>query len=64
QRGLRTYDMMPGEYEYKRRWADSERWLLDLEAHNPASWRARTFHALRSMRRLFVNSQPQEDQPS
>lgn len=64
QRGLRTYDMMPGEYEYKRRWADSERWLLDLEAHNPASWRARTFHALRSMRRLFVNSPPQEGQAS
>lgn len=61
QRGLRTYDMMPGEYEYKRRWADSERWLLDLEAHNPASWRARTFHALRSLRRQFANTQPQED---
>lgn len=64
QRGLRTYDMMPGEHEYKRRWADSERWLLDLEAHNPASWRARTFHALRTLRRQFVNTQPQEDQTS
>ncbi len=60
QRGIRTYDMLPGEYEHKRRWADSTRWLLDLEAHNPASWRARTFHALRSLRRHFVNTHNQE----
>lgn len=64
QRGLRVYDMLPGEYEYKRRWGDSTRWLLDLEAHNPASWRARTFHALRSLRRQFANTQAQEDHTS
>lgn len=65
QRGLRIYDMLPGEYEYKRRWGDSTRWLLDLEAHNPASWRARTFHALRLLRRQFANTtQTQEDHTS
>lgn len=62
QRGLRVYDMLPGDYEYKRQWTDAVRWMLDLEAHNPASWRATTFHALRSMRRHFSNTHPQEDQ--
>lgn len=64
QRGLRVYDTLPGEYEYKRQWTDSVRWVLDLEGHNSASWRARTFHALRSMRRHFSNTHPQEDSPS
>lgn len=52
-RGLHTFDMLAGEYEYKRQWSDATRWLLDLEAHSPSSWRATTFHALRSMRRRF-----------
>jgi CelD/BcsL family acetyltransferase involved in cellulose biosynthesis len=53
QRGLRVYDMLPSDYEYKRQWCDSVRWLLDLEAFNPASWRAATFRTLRAMRRWF-----------
>ena len=51
QRGLRVYDMLPSDYEYKRQWCDGVRWLLDLEAFNPASWRATAFHALRTLRR-------------
>ncbi len=51
QRGLRVYDMLPSDYEYKRQWCDGARWLLDLEAFNPASWRATAFHALRAARR-------------
>lgn len=54
QRGLRIYDALPGEYEYKRQWCDSARWVLDLEAHNPASWRAAAFHTLRALRRRFA----------
>lgn len=62
QRGLRLYDTLPGEYEYKRQWADTARWVLDLEAHNPASWRATTFHALRALRRRFAGSPAPEGQ--
>ena len=51
QRGVHLYDALPGEYEYKRQWGDSTRWLLDLEALNAASWRAGLFHKLRSVRR-------------
>lgn len=54
QRGVRVYDMLPGDYEYKRQWGDSTRWVLDLEAANPASWRASVFHALRHVRRRFA----------
>ncbi len=58
-RRLRTFDMLAGDHGYKLQWCDSTRWLLDLEAHNPSSWRATTFHALRSVRRRFTpNSLP------
>jgi CelD/BcsL family acetyltransferase involved in cellulose biosynthesis len=53
QRRLRVHDMLPSDYEYKRQWCDGVRWLLDLEAFNPTSWRATAFHALRAMRRWF-----------
>lgn len=53
KRGLSTHDMLPSEYEYKRQWCDSLRWLLDVEAFSPASWRAAAFHTLRTARRLF-----------
>lgn len=58
QRGLRVHDMLPSDYEYKRQWCDSLRWLIDLEACNPASWRAAVFHSLRAIRRLFPRRQP------
>ncbi|MCF7789174.1 MAG: GNAT family N-acetyltransferase [Prosthecobacter sp.] len=51
QRGLRVYDMLSSDYEYKRQWCDGARWLLDLEAFNPASWRGTAFRTLRALRR-------------
>lgn len=60
QRGVKIYDMLPGEYEYKRQWGDSTRWVLDLEAANPSSWRASVFHALRTVRRRFASKNHQE----
>ncbi len=53
KQGLHVHDMLPGEHPYKRHWCESSRCLLDLEAHNPASWRAHAFHAMRAARRLF-----------
>jgi CelD/BcsL family acetyltransferase involved in cellulose biosynthesis len=53
QRGLVVHDMLPGDYQYKKQWCESSRWLLDLEAHNPRSWKARAFHALRAARRML-----------
>jgi CelD/BcsL family acetyltransferase involved in cellulose biosynthesis len=60
RRGLRTYDMLPGDYEYKQQWCDATRWVLDLEAHNPVSLRATVFHTLRAARRRFRTKNSQE----
>lgn len=61
QRGLKLFDLLPGEHDYKRRWSDGVRWLLDLEAYNPESWRASTFQMLRAVRRRLVPySDPEE----
>jgi len=60
QRGLQVYDMLPGDYEYKRQWCDGERWQLDLEGFNPASWRATAFRALRTLRRWLPQSRKAE----
>ncbi|OYW74537.1 MAG: hypothetical protein B7Z37_17470 [Verrucomicrobia bacterium 12-59-8] len=60
QRGLQVYDMLPSDYEYKRHWCDGVRWLLDLEAFNPASWRATAFHSLRTLRRWLPRSRDVE----
>ena len=51
---LQVYDMLPGDHEYKRRWCSSKQWVLDIEAHNPVSWRATTFHALRAVGRRLT----------
>ncbi|WP_395740783.1 GNAT family N-acetyltransferase [Prosthecobacter sp.] len=61
QRGLRVYDMLPSDYEYKRQWADGARWLLDLEAFSPTSWRATVFRTLRAMRRLLPSRRTTEE---
>ncbi len=53
QRGLKVYDMLPGDYLYKRQWCDGTLSALDLEAFNPASWRATGFRTLRTLRRLL-----------
>ncbi len=57
---LGMFDMLPGDYEYKQQWSDSTRWLLDLEAHNPASLRATVFNTLRAARRKFSHSTLEE----
>lgn len=63
-RGLRRHDMLPSDYEYKRQWCDSLRWLVDLEAVSPASWRAALFHTLRAARRLLPRRPKEEEGPT
>ena len=64
QRGLAHHDMLPSDYEYKRQWCDSLRWLLDLEACNPASWRAAAFHTLRTARRMLPRRFQRDAEPT
>jgi CelD/BcsL family acetyltransferase involved in cellulose biosynthesis len=51
--GLREYDFLGGEDHYKRRWADHERTLLDLEGFNAATLRGRWWPRLRSLKRAL-----------
>jgi len=53
QTGSRTIDFLAGDFEYKRRWTQDTRTVLDLEGYAPSSWRARLFLTLRWLRRRF-----------
>lgn len=53
QTGSRSIDFLAGDFEYKRRWTQDTRTVLDLEGYAPSSWRARLFLTLRWLRRRF-----------
>lgn len=50
KQGLREYDFLGGEDHYKRRWADGERTLVDLEAFNTKTVRGRWWPRLRALK--------------
>lgn len=52
-KGLRLFDMLPGSYRYKREWAHTSRYVLDLEAYQPESLRATLFRSIRHLKRLL-----------
>jgi len=52
-RHARVYDMLPGEFEYKKRWCDETRHVLDLEAFHPHRLQVLVFRALRAAKRAF-----------
>lgn len=58
RRGLRTYDMLPGEFEYKAQLGNAVRHVLDIEAFNPLSLRAHLFRSLRGVKRLVPDHKP------
>jgi CelD/BcsL family acetyltransferase involved in cellulose biosynthesis len=51
--GIREYDFLGGEDHYKRRWANAERTLSDIEAFNPGTLRGRLGPHLRWIKRSF-----------
>jgi CelD/BcsL family acetyltransferase involved in cellulose biosynthesis len=53
QTGSRSIDFLAGDFEYKRRWTQDTRIVLDLEGYAPSSWRARLFLTFRWLRRRF-----------
>ena len=56
-RGFSRYDMLPGDYEYKRSWCESSRFVVDLESFHPRRPRAALFRALRYLKRR-VSARP------
>lgn len=53
-RGLREFDFLPGEYEYKQQWSDDALHLVEIEAFNPLSLRALLFRSLRFCKRKGI----------
>lgn len=58
RQGLREYDLLPGDVEYKKKWAKEHRLVADLEAVNPSSLRARVFHSMRAVKRALTHLLP------
>jgi CelD/BcsL family acetyltransferase involved in cellulose biosynthesis len=54
-KGAQIYDMLPGEFEYKKRWCSGTRHVLDVESFHPRSARAAVFRALRATKRFFAH---------
>ena len=52
--GAKSVDFLAGDFEYKRRWTEETRTVLDVEGYAPWSWRARVFLWLRGLRRRLV----------
>jgi CelD/BcsL family acetyltransferase involved in cellulose biosynthesis len=61
--GARLYDMLPGDYDYKRRLCNHARYTVDLECFNPESLRAHTFRLLRKIKRLST-AEPDQKPPA
>lgn len=49
--GFVSYDMLPGDYDYKRLWCDQARYVADLECFHHQRPRAVLFQLLRSLKR-------------
>ncbi|BDS07092.1 hypothetical protein NT6N_21320 [Oceaniferula spumae] len=53
-RGLKEYDYLAGEHDYKSSWADDERILTSYEMINPSSVRGTVFNRVRGIKRRLV----------
>jgi CelD/BcsL family acetyltransferase involved in cellulose biosynthesis len=57
------YDMLPGDFEYKRHWGDETRRVFDIEAFRAFSARAAAFRILRAAKRL-LRKRPEKQTPN
>lgn len=51
--GVREYDFLAGDADYKRAWATDARHLVDLELCHPGSLRAKAYTSLRTAKRFL-----------
>jgi len=52
--GAKIYDLLPGDYRYKREWCDRMRLVSDIECFNRLSLRGILFRSLRAIKRRFT----------
>lgn len=62
EHGVRLYDTLPGDFEYKDRWCPEVRHYVDLEVFNHLSISAAVFRGLRAVKRL-TSSLPSSSSP-
>ena len=53
ENGVKEYDFLAGDADYKRAWATDVRHLVDLELGNPKSIRAKAYTSLRAAKQFF-----------
>ena len=55
ENGLRSIELLPGDYDYKIHWGKGCRRVMDIECFNSGSMRARIFRLMRGIKRLYTN---------
>ena len=64
ERGIKVIDMLPGDLEYKSKWTQLFRKVVDFEAVNAHSVRARVFQSIRAVKKSLLKLLPGgESQP-
>lgn len=58
EKGLKTFDLLPGDYRYKHDWSTTARYLSDLECFHPFRLRALLFRTLRTLKRWYKKPKP------
>jgi CelD/BcsL family acetyltransferase involved in cellulose biosynthesis len=61
--GSTAYDLLPGDYPYKREWCDRVRFVSDIECFNPLSLRGFIFRILRNIKRHLTRPNPTKTPP-
>lgn len=62
--GSTTYDLLPGDYPYKKEWCERTRFVSDVECFNSLSLKGLIFRLLRSIKRHFTSSVTAKALPS
>ncbi|MCB1212141.1 MAG: hypothetical protein KDK97_22650, partial [Verrucomicrobiales bacterium] len=60
---LEAVEMLPGDSDYKRRWAKHSRRILDIECFNSRSIRAQSFRLMRGLKRILTGWKKSSPKP-
>jgi CelD/BcsL family acetyltransferase involved in cellulose biosynthesis len=61
--GSTAYDLLPGDYPYKREWCDRVRFVSDIECFNRLSLKGFIFRILRTIKRHLTRSNSTKTPP-
>jgi CelD/BcsL family acetyltransferase involved in cellulose biosynthesis len=61
--GSTVYDLLPGDYPYKREWCNRARFVSDIECFNSLSLKGLIFRILRRIKRQLTRPNLVKDPP-